>query len=262
MNRILAVAQNTFKEAIRNKVLYALLFFAVALIAASLAVAKLSLGNELRVITDLGLAAVSLFSVVIAVFIGVNLVYKELERKTIYQLLSKPLRRHEFIAGRYLGTVATMALLMAFMILFFVGMILLQNGTVRAALCKALWLSFVEVSVISAVALFFSSFSSPFLSGLFTLLAFATGRLTPQIHQLLDQFEQGIGVSLVRVFVATLPDCHLFTVSGAVVGNQWMSIHGQFVTWRYVAQATAYGLLYSLVVLVLAALIFRRRDLV
>jgi len=214
------------------------------------------------VITDLGLAAISLFSVVIAVFIGVNLIYKELERKTIYLLLSKPLQRHEFIVGRYLGTVATMALLMSFMILFFVGMILLQNGTVRTALYKALWLSFVEVSVISAVALFFSSFTSPFLSGLFTLLAFVTGRLTPQIHQLLNQFEHGIGVNLVRAFVATLPDCHLFNVSGAVVGNRWMTIHGEFVTWLYVAQATAYGLLYSTVVLVLAALIFRRRDLI
>ncbi len=260
MRRIWAVAINTYREAIRNKVLYALVFFAVAMILASVALARLSLDDQLRVIHDLGLAAISLFSVIIAVFVGVNLVYKELERKTIYLILSKPIHRYEFILGRYLGTLATMGILLLFMSLLFDITIQLQGGHFRMVLVKALLLTYVEVAVVSALALFFSSFSSPFLSGLFTMLVFILGRLTPEIHELLTRLTPAWSRALDWA-LAVIPDCHLFAISGAVVQGKWVTIHGDFVTWLFVGQAAGYGLLYSGLVLAAASFIFHRRDM-
>lgn len=262
MRRIGAIAVNTFREAIRNKVLYALLFFAVALILASVAVARLSLHEEIRVVEDLGLAAISLFGVLIAIFVGVNLVYKELERKTIYILVPKPVYRWQFLVGKYLGTGMTMGVLVLFMAVVYFGVLVTMGGAARGPLFKAVWLFFVEVMVISAVALFFSSFSSPFLSGLFTLLVFVIGRLTVDLRELASRVDDAWIEGLARGALWVTPDLHLFSVSGASVGGKWVSIHGEFVTAAYVAQASLYGLLYSVIVMLLAVALFRRRDFV
>ena len=127
-------------------------------------------------------------------------------------------------------------------------------------LVKALLLSYVEVGVISAVALFFSAFSSPFLSGLFTLLVFVLGRLTPEIQALLSRMDTTTR-HVLHWALAVIPDCHLFAISGAVVQGKWVSIHGEFVTWLFVLQAAGYGLFYAGLVLAAASAIFARRDL-
>ncbi len=261
MDRILAVARNTFREAIRNKVLYALLFFAVLLILGSVAVGRLSLYDEVRIIQDLGLAATSLFGIIIAIFVGVNLIHKEMDRKTIYLILARPIRREEFLLGRYLGTLQTMAVMVGLMGLVLVLTVLSRGGQLRTPLLQALVLVFLEIAVISAVAVLFSSFSTPFLSGLFTGLIFVAGRLVPDIRQLAHRFPPGMSRWLLDTAAAVLPNGRLFYVSGAVVQDQWRSIHGTFVTWTYVGQTAAYAAFYAAVVLLLAALVFRRRDL-
>ena len=103
MTRILVIAKNTFRENVRDKVLYNLILFALIMIVSSLLIGQLSLGNEVKVILDLGLASISVFGMLIAVFLGIGLVYKELDKKTIYALLAKPIHRYEFILGRYSG---------------------------------------------------------------------------------------------------------------------------------------------------------------
>ncbi len=261
LGRILAVAQNTFREAIRNKILYALLFFAVLLILSSVAVAKLALYDEVRIIQDLGLAATSLFGIIIAVFVGVNLIHKEMDRKTIYLILARPIRREEFLVGRYLGTIETMAVIVGLMGLVLGFTVLMRGGQLRASLLQALFLVFLEIGVISAVAVLFSTFSSPFLSGLFTLLIFVAGRLVLDIRQLAQRFPPGLSRWLLDTAAAVLPNGRLFYVSGAVVQGQWRSIHGTFVTWAYLGQVTAYAVFYTALVLLLAALVFQRRDL-
>lgn len=262
MRRIAAVALNTFREAIRNKILYALLFFAVSLIMASIAVARLSLHEEIRVVEDLGLAAISLFAILIAVFIGVNLVYKELERKTVFFIIPKPIYRWEFLCGKFLGTSLTLGVLVLVMALVFFGVLTLMGGEVRMVLVKAIWLYFVEVLVISALALFFSSFSSPFLSGLFAVLVFVVGRLTPEIEMFMPRMGDEWMQWFVQGVLWLVPDLNLFNVSGAAVQGRWVSIHGEFVTWLYVGKATAYGLFYGSVVMLMAMAVFRRRDFV
>ena len=160
MGKVAAIAMNTFREAIRNKVLYALLLFAVLLIMASIVVARLSLHEEIRVVQDLGLMALSLFGVLIAVFIGVNLVYKELDKKTVYFLIPKPLCRSQFLLGKYAGTLLTMAILIFVMSIVLLAVIWFMGARPSVVVVQAIWFYFIEIVVISAIALFFSSFST------------------------------------------------------------------------------------------------------
>jgi ABC-type transport system involved in multi-copper enzyme maturation permease subunit len=262
MNRLFAIALNTFREAIRNKVLYSLLFFALALIASALLLGQISLHEDARITRDVGLGGIALFSVLIAIFVGVNLVYKELERKTVFSLIPKPIHRFEFILGKFAGMVLTLAVQVAIMSAVLFCVLLAQGAAVDAPVLVAITLLFVEVVVVTAVAVLFSSFSTPFLSGLFTLGIFVVGRSTPELRELIAKLHSGALKVALSVGLRIVPDLHLFYVSGALVGGQPVSVHGTYVGWSYVATATAYGLGYGALALVLATALFSRRDFV
>lgn len=261
--RVWAVALNTFREAVRNRVLYVLALFAVGLMAFSLVLGELSMHEEVRVIKDLGLAGISLTGVVIALFLGVNLLSKELDRKTVYFVIPKPLRRWEFLLGKYLGQVLTLAILVGLMALILAAFVTGQGGTHGVVMVRAEVLVLVELCLLTAVAMLFSSFSSPYLSAMLTaalwiigrsrgeLLAFATGKKlagTP------------LG-TLLELIGDLVPDFQALYVSGTEPGGEVVSIHESFVSWGYVAEAGGYGLLYAAVCLVVAMLLFARRDL-
>jgi ABC-type transport system involved in multi-copper enzyme maturation permease subunit len=259
IGRVLAVGLNTFREAIRNKVLYSLLFFAVALIASALALGQLSLHEEGRVTRDLGLGGIALFGVLIAIFVGVNLVYKELDRKTVFSLIPKPIRRFEFILGKFAGMVMTLAVQVAIMALVLFAVLELQDG-VTWGVVRAIALLFCEVVVVTAVAVLFSSFSSPFLSGAFTLGIFVVGRSMPELREMIGK----LGAAPLRavLYGAThvLPDLSLFFVSGSMLDGQPVTVHAEYVDWPYVATAAGYGAAYAACALGLAILLFSRRD--
>jgi Cu-processing system permease protein len=257
---IWAIAWNTFREAIRNKILHGLLIFALALIASALALGQLSLGEQARLVRDLGLGGTDLFGVLLAIFVGVNLLYQELERRTIYVIVTKPLRRPEFIVGKFLGMALTLGVNVLVMgaMLALVGTLL--DAPPDAALLKALVLLYAEVLVVTAVALLFSSFSTPFLSGLFTLGIFLVGRSLPELEAVAKKL--GGGAPALRALATVMPNLHLFFVSGASVGGRVVSVHGDYVPWSYVASTCGYGLCYVGLTLVGACLIFARRDFV
>lgn len=275
MRRIAAVARNTFREAARNKVMYSLLFFALALIVSALALGELSVHEERRMVRDVGLSGIDVFSVLIAIFVGVNLLYKELALKTVYTILPKSIARWEFVLGKWLGVMATLVVQIAVMGAVLALTLLAQGGgsggeggdgtMVRAALDsalpKALWLFLMNVAIVTSVAMFFSAFSSPFLSGLFSLGVFVVGRQVPDLRQVAARIGGGLGMAL-DALAAVLPNLHLFVPSGTIVGSQHVSVHGQFVGAGYLGSVTAYALGYSALVLGLAMLIFRRRDFV
>lgn len=261
MNRIVAIAWNTFREAVRNKILYSLLFFAVLLIVSALAIGNLTLHEEVRTIRDVGLFGIDGFGVIIAIFVGVNLLYKELDLKTVYTILPKPLWRWEFVLGKWLGMVVTLAVQMVVMGLV-LGLVLASEGArFDLATAKAVWLLFVNVMLVTSIAVFFSSFSSPFLSGFFALGCFVMGRAVPDIRALGDKLGPAAR-GAINLFCNLVPNLHLFYPSGAIVGAEQVSVHRQFVGADYLLSATGYGLAYSAVVLVLAMLIFRKRDFV
>jgi ABC-type transport system involved in multi-copper enzyme maturation permease subunit len=257
----MAIARNTFREAVRNKILYSLLFFAIALILSALALSRLSLHEEIRMTRDIGLFGVDMFGVIIAIFVGVNLLYKELDLKTVYTILPKPLHRFEFVLGKWLGMLLTLAVQMGVMGAVLWGTLSLQGADVDAAIAKAVWLLFVNVMVVTSIAVFFSAFSSPFLSGFFAFGCFVVGRSVPDIRALAETLDGGTRVVL-KAATTVLPNMHLFYPSGSIVGAQVVSVHRERVGPDYLLAATAYGVAYSAVVLVLAMLIFRRRDFV
>ncbi len=261
MNRVTAIAWNTFREAVRNKILYSLLFFAVLIILSALAIGNLTLHEEVRTIRDIGLFGIDLFGVIIAIFVGVNLLYKELDLKTVYTILPKPLWRWEFVLGKWLGMLLTLAVQMLVMGIVLAVVLAVQGARFDVPTAKAVWLLFVNVMLVTSIAVFFSAFSSPFLSGFFALGCFVVGRSVPDIRALGEKLGPSARAGL-NLICDLVPNLHLFYPSGAIVGAEEVSVHRQFVGADYILSASGYGIAYSLAVLVLAMLIFRKRDFV
>src|SRR5688572_17401752 len=195
MRMIGHIAVNVFKESVRDKVLYNLVAFAVLLIAVSYLLGQLTAGQDVKIIKDLGLAAIATFGLLISVFIGIGLVWKEVERRSIYSLLSKPMRRSQFVLGKYAGLALTLVVHVAIMTLAFYAVLaymgwLADEGLRRSwpapatdpALLKAIGLILVELLLVTAVALFFSTFSSPFLSAVLTLGLWVIGHFNADLR--------------------------------------------------------------------------------
>lgn len=260
MNKIWAIASNTFREAIRNKILYSLLLFGLLVIVASLAFGSMSIRDRARLTMDLGLAGMSLFSIIIAIFVGVNLVYKELERKTVYTIIPKPIHRYQFVFGKYAGLLLTMGVQLAVMAATLVTVLAVAGAPLGAPLLMMVLLIFFEVLVITAVAVFFSSFSTPLLSGMFTVGIFLLGRSVPDIRLVASSVKSGSLEALLEGISRVVPNLRHFFVSGATVADRHVSVNGVFVDWGYVGGAATYALLYAALVLLLAAALFSRRD--
>lgn len=253
MRKVLAIALNTFRETVRDKILYTLLVFAFAMIGSAAILIGISVRAEGRILQDLGLAAISLIGVLMAIFVGITLVYKEVDRRTVFTVLSKPIERYQFILGKYLGLLTTLLVNVAAMA---AGLLLLARGLGGPwvwILLPAIWLIYVELAVVTALAVLFSAFTTPVLSATFTLCLFVIGRLSGDLVTLLSQMG---GAALRWTAVALyylLPNLGLFDIKGQVV-------LGQAPDPGWVMGATAYGFLYAVFLLAGTALIFQRRD--
>ncbi|MFO8071589.1 MAG: ABC transporter permease [Polyangia bacterium] len=262
MTQLLAIARNTFREAIRDRILYGFLFFAVALLLFSLVLGRLSFNEDLRVTIDVGLAGISLFSVLMSIFLGITLLRKEIEKRTIFPVLAKPVSRPLYVLGKFLGLAGTMAVQIALMTGAFVALLAIQGGAPGPGLAAALALIFVETLVVIAMAMMFTSFSSPFLSGLFCLGLFASGRNAELISRLAEKESLGWMAPLLDGVTAVLPNLYLFYPSGKMVDGAWISVREQFVSSGYILHASGYGLLYAAALLALSVLLISRRDFV
>jgi Cu-processing system permease protein len=254
LTRIWAIATNTVRQAIRSKLLYTLLFFALILIGGGVLVSTLSYVEHTRIVQDIGLAAIRVFSIGIAIFVGVGLIHGEVDRRTIYTILSKPVSRSEFIAGKYVGLVLTIWLQLAIMTTAFVCVSFAVGAPVDAGHFAAVGLIAVELMLMIAVATLFSSFSTPMLASIFTLGIYFAGHLSRDLRQLGKQAEsQGLETAT-RVLYWSLPDLESFNLTVEAV-------HGLAIPASAIWLPVAYGLLYSSVLLVGAAFVFERRDL-
>lgn len=307
MDRILAIALNTFREAVRDRVLYGVLGFAIAVLAFTLALAELSIDEQRRVVLDVGLASISLFSVVIAVFLGSSLLYKEIERKTLYVILPKPVRRYELLVGKFVGITLTASVFVGVMgaVQFFVtaiqagaaalllllaplGLALvlgvlfyraedktrmaplasaLALGTM-AAVCattdapivpilEALVLVVGEVILLAAVAMLFGSFSTPFLTGAFTLGVWLLGRSADTMATIHSRVLPEAVRTLLHGLSWVVPNFHLFVPSMHALEPA----SGALSPLAYVGSSMGYALLYSAALLAVASAAFQRRDL-
>jgi Cu-processing system permease protein len=262
IGRVLSIGVNTFREAVRNRILYVLLLFALALIFSGLALGQLSLHEEGRVTRDVGLGGIALIGVLIANFVGVSMVYKELDKKTVFTLVSKPIHRFELILGKFVGMSLTLLVQIAIMGAVLCAVLLLQGAEVGPSVLRAVTLTFFEVVVVSAIAILFSSFSTPLLSGAFTTGLFLIGRSVPELQELVGKLPEGGLRTLSAAVLYLVPDLHLFAISGSMVDGRYASVHGDFVSWAYVGWTGLYGLGYAACVLTLASVLFSRRDFV
>lgn len=254
MNAIAAIALNTFREAIRDRILYLILAFALLLIAVSRFVALLTVGSEVKIVKDLGLSAISFFGLLTAVFVGVSLLFKEIERRTVYTLLAQPIRRWQFVCGKYGGlslvllasTLLTGAALLAAVAL---------KGESPLGLIPAIVLSFVELEVIAAFAVLFSSFTNPILAAVGTVATYVAGHLSWSFDLLERRTSGEAGKALCRALHATIPNLDRLNITA-------FAVHGVPLPSGYLAAAIAYGVFYAASIVVLACIVFERREFV
>ena len=266
MRVIAAIAISAFRESVRDKVFYNLLLFAVLMMGASFLIGQLTAGQDVKIIKDLGLAATSMFGLFIAVFIGIGLVSKEVERRSVYALLAKPIHRYQLVVGKYCGLVLTLAVNVAVMsaAIYVVLAYMAWNvpAPVRAvwdapaldpAMLKAVTLIFVELMLVTAVALFFSTFSTPILSAAFTFGFYIVGHFSSDLRNFQQVVDSPAAARLARGLYWVLPNLAQFDIKADVV-------HGIRVPTGYIALTIAYAALYIAMLLVVSVFIFSRRD--
>jgi len=262
ISRIWAIALNTFREAVRSRVLYGILILVVGANLFAIVLGEMAVGEETRVARDVGLAGISLFGAITSIYLGVALLYTEIQRRTVHAIVSKPIERWEFVVGKYLGMVLTLSVLVVLFATAMVGLLALQGVPVTGAIAKAVVLAWFEVLTVAAIAVFFSSFSTPFLSGIFALGLFVLGRVTPDMQTAIASAEAPWMRTTLRGALQIVPDLHLYAISGRTLDGHHVSVHHDFVSWGYVGTAAAYGILWIAGLLILASLIFQRRDFV
>ena len=253
-SHILTIARNTFREAVRDRVLYNLVLFVLLITMAAIFLGELTAGQESRTIVNLGLSAMLVFGAFISIFVGVSLVSKEIEKRTVFAIFSKPINRAEFIIGKYLGLCLTLLVNVAVMgagvalAILYVG-----GGKLAWTMLAAVFLIFLELMILTAVAILFSSFSSPALSALLTFFVFIIGNFSTS----LKEFAASLGSSFAKLFFEVLyyaaPNLSFynFTINAA---------RGEVPTFNLIGGAILYAALYIAVLLVLTIAIFNRRN--
>jgi Cu-processing system permease protein len=247
------IAVNTFRENLRDKILYNLLFFALLLIGMSVILADLTIAEQKKIVSDMGLAAINLVGLIIAIFVGIGLVNKEIERRTVYTIMARPISRAQFILGKYLGLVLTLFVNVMIMLGVFLCTLWMDQVPIHGAFLQAVELIFIELLLVTALALFFSTFSSATLSAIMTLGFYVVGHLTTDLKGLVEKSPSEMVKAVVTGLYYLCPNLELLNVKGQAAS-------GIAVALSYQVLATAYGLVYASLLLAGACLIFQRRD--
>ena len=257
MKRVGVVALNTFREAVRDRVLYNLVFFAVLMMVAAVAVGQISIGIEETVIVSLGLSAISVIGLLIAVFIGVALVSKEMDKRTLYALLAKPVRRWEFLLGKFGGLVLTLAVNTAAMALGLLLVMLYVKHSLESgdqAVLVAVYFIWLKLALVVALALLFSCFTTPLLAILFTLGLYIVGLYVQELRNLPVEVMTPAMAAFTKGLSYLLPNFENFNVMA-------MAAHQRIVPGALILQNSLYTLVYCAIVLTAAAAVFSRRNL-
>jgi ABC-type transport system involved in multi-copper enzyme maturation permease subunit len=246
--------------------MYSLVVFGVILIGASFILGELTAGRDLKIMKDLGLSSIGIFGLFMAIFIGIGLVSKEVERRSIYALLARPIRRSDLVLGKYLGLVLTLVVNVAvmtaalYLVLAYLGTE--ESDLARQAreaplfdpsLLKAVSLTLVQLMMVTATALFFSTFSTPILSAVLTFLVYIAGFFSADLRNFDQVVDSRLVQGLARGLYYVLPNLGSFDVTSQVV-------HGLPISWRYMGVTTAYGFSYIGILLLMSVTIFSRRD--
>lgn len=253
VQRIWVLARNTYREAVRDKLLYNLLLFAALMIVSSIVLAKLHLGYDERIYRDVGLSVIAMFGALIAIFVGINLVYREISQKTVYAILAKPVRRWEFMLGKYLGLITLLALEVAIMSGVFLCVLFYKGSPWEGSMLWAILFVFFELALITAVAIFFSSFTTPYLAAMFTVGLWIIGHLLADVRDFgMQPGSEGIR-PLTEALYWSLPNLDRLDIKAAAAD-------GKPIETARIVGATLYATFYSAALLMGGMLLFQRRD--
>jgi ABC-type transport system involved in multi-copper enzyme maturation permease subunit len=251
--KLWALARNTFREAVRDKVLLTLLVIAFLVTAGARLIPSLAAGEEAKITKDLGLKSMTLFCVLIAVLVGGRLVYREIEKRTIFVILAKPVARWQFVLGKYLGLMLVLVTSVAIMTAWFALFMTLSRIPVQPQMLLQVLLLVFELAVITAIAVFFSTFVTPITSAVFTFAVYFTGTLSRSLLYWGTKDRPEVMQIASRFFYYLLPNLQNFDIAGSVV-------HGLPVNYPQVGLSMAYATVYVVAVLLVAALVFQRRN--
>ena len=254
MRRLFAIALNTFKEAVRDRVLYSILFFAVGMMVISLALQDITIGDQAKIVRSVAQGAIDFFGSLIAMFLGVSLVWKEIERRTAYTILSKPIPRWMFILGKYLGLMLTLVVEVAIMLAVYCVLMTVQQKFPPPVVFVSIGMLLLELMLLTAWATLFSTYSAPTTASFFTLAIFAIGHLADDIWLYGNKAQSEVIRELSHQLYWILPNLEVFNLRP-------VAVHELPIPWTQVWSGALYGLGYTAAVLCLAMAVFHNRDL-
>jgi len=252
--RIFTIARNTFREAVRDRVLYNLVLFVLLLTVSAVFLGELTAGQEVRTIINLGLTSMLIFGAFISIFVGVSLVSKEIEKRTVYAIFSKPIGRGEFIIGKYFGLCLTLFVNVLIMgVGVSLALLYVGGGKMAGSIWGAIFLIFLELTILTAVAILFSSFSSPSLSALLAFFIFVIGHFSASLRDFADKLGSQSAKYFFGAIYYLMPNLSYYTF-------QTNAAHGEFPPVQMLLGATLYAVIYSSILLAITFLIFRKRN--
>jgi len=253
MQGILTIAKNTFRETIRDKVLYVILAFAVLIIISTIFFGSISLDQDIKVIKDLGLSGIFLFGIIIAIFVGTNLVHKELDKRTVFLIFSKPIPKYEFVLGKFLGIASTLFLVTFAMTAVFIGILALKKADLEPVLLEAIAWGYLEFLVIAAISIMFSALTSPIASTIYTICLFIIGHASNSLVYLISQTESKTWIAILKAIHYIIPNFEKFNIrNSAIVG---IGISGEQILYTIL-----YALAYMILALAIANFFLKKQE--
>jgi len=253
VTQVVAIAVNTFRETIRDRILAVIVVFALLMIVGGLWLGSISLGEQGRMMIDFGLVAVTFFGLIVAVFVAAGLVHKEVEKRTVFVLFSKPVSRSAFIGGKFIGLCGTMAVVLSGMGLFLFALVWIVDRQPSWMVLAAVVMIYVQLLAIMAVTILFSTLGSAILASVLGICVFVAGQLSQNVLSLTRLGKNALTQLLSWIVYVIVPNLSAVDIKAGAVGEQTI-VWGQIGLW------TAYLLAYVVVVLALAALVFRRKE--
>jgi ABC-type transport system involved in multi-copper enzyme maturation permease subunit len=251
---IITLAKFTIRGYLKERILLVVLLFGFLLMAASYVLSPLAVGAQQKIVVDIGLSSISIFGVLLIVLLGAGSLYNEKERGILKTLLVKPITRADYILGKYGGTALTVIMVMVLMALVYLGFMVVSGATFTANIFWAIYLSLLEAAVLTSVLTLFASFSSPVLSSFFTICVAVSGHLAKDILEFAERFAGPAMKAFATVAYYALPNLSLFNI-------RQEAVHDLPLPDGFIYSATIYGVFYTLVLLFLSSLIFRRKEI-
>lgn len=253
MHRIIAIAENTFKEALRQKILLLLVIFGILLIIVSIFLEPFALGESPKILRDIGLAVAPFFGVLVVIIIGATLIHKDIEKRTIYTVITKPVKRSEIILGKFFGLFILIAILQCSMAIIQQLVIFMYEGSFDLPLLIAIPFSLIEIMVLSGILLLFSSFTSPTLSALMGIIFYVMGHASPGLKLFTDHIESEVLKYIAYAFYYILPNLENFNLRLELV-------HKLPLYTDQILFSLCYGFIYTIFLLYLSIIIFEKRE--